>query len=156
MCWESKTKPEIRVADRDIPIFKVCKYHDSHSVRAYFQQYRYDLNKLYSSDGALDIDCEYCGFPFLMEFRIFTGFHSYDVDKTSVKDSTVCYYEVVTEIRGFRECLSYYAHLDKKSGKPIVRVDGYIPKGSNYAVNERGEYVSDCIVLTEIKEIDMN
>lgn len=147
MCWKSSEVPEIQKAPRDIPVFKVCRIKVEDGVKiitSYYMLKVYLLNKRYTKSTPLEF-----GFwdSFIFTFRnyyyINEGFHSYD---------KACYFN--------KNCIEYI--LRNKNGncldrynidEHIIIVNGYIPKGASYCVNDYGEYVSDEIELTDCEDI---
>lgn len=146
MCWLSNNKPAIKVAEENIPIFKICMKMLSKEdcVQSYYWEFVYHLNReydIFEEDGVNALD--YCQ---LLDnrYRIDVGFHSYGIN-------------VILRVNNNGDTMfvetprividSYY------KTKKVIRVNGYIPKGANYVTNEQGEYVSNKIVLTDIQEI---
>ena len=81
--------------------------------------------------------------------EIYKGFRSYSLNKT-YSDK---WYDIV---RVFKNESFIERILESNSNRIAeysygVVVFGYIPKGSAYALNEYGEYVSDSIILNKIE-----
>lgn len=53
MCWSNHLKIAVCVADKDIPIFKICHYFDNAFVSGYYTYFHYELNKVYKLEGEL-------------------------------------------------------------------------------------------------------
>lgn len=144
MCWtkrirRSEAKPEPLTAESNIPIFKILFYNSLNGtiISPYFD-FKYTLNTKYVHPLPLEIgnyiDCHtMCAF-----WRVNEGFHSYSTKCTVSKDI------VVELLNGMVHRYDYH-FLSR-------RVNGYIPAGAQYLLNEKGEYVSTEIVLTEIIE----
>ena len=139
MCWTTFKTPKRLIAEEDIPIFKVCveasRVTNSTVVCSYFKRYDYDLNKVYKLDGQLSLYIR------SKAIDIHWGYHSYleiecKFEKYPVFDQWAVMYKDSRYI-----CA--YEHF-------AVKVSGYIPKGSEYYVNEHGECVSNSICLTKI------
>ncbi len=141
MCWTTFESPERLIAEEDIPIFKVCveasEITDHAAVYSYFKQYPYKLDKVYKLDRRLSLDLRLKA----RAVDIYYGYHSYletecSFEKYPVFDQWAVMYKD-------SRYLCAYEHF-------AVKVSGYIPKGSEYYVNEQGECVSNSICLTKI------
>ena len=139
MCWITFKTTNKLIAEEDIPIFKVCvessRISDGTVVYSYFKYYCYNINEVYKLDSQILVynRSDYT--------EIYRGYHSYL--------ETECKFE---EYQPF----SRWIVMDKDSRnicayEPCaIKVSGYIPKGSEYYVNEYGECVSNSICLTKI------
>ena len=131
MCWKSKLMPQKLVAKRDIPIVKIlapnmCAY--------FFRGFQYDLNKRYLTK------LEKPKWNLLHDNYIINhGFHSYSKKVKMAIDED--YIHVFYPSCGvYMTVYSSVANI----------VNGIIPKGSHYYLNDDGEYVSDSIIITKI------
>ena len=132
MCWTTK-KPIVRlIAEKNVPVFKVCRSL-SGKICSFFKLYDYSLNLSYTQLEPLRIKAVN---------SIEEGFHSY---------SSQC----IAKIQGSVLCIKFenreifsYPYYDW-----VILVEGIIPKGSEYLINEHGECVSNSICLTEIKTL---
>lgn len=141
MCWTSK-KMKIKTARKNIPIWKVVlfdvmkrKYVSPIKGFYYIPCTRYSAQMTFSVD-------EYFGV--IMGHN---GFHSFS-------NKLYCTY-----LKGIEKLSIYKKGLF--SGEPIydfsndscntylVVAKGYLPKGTRYAINKRGEIISSSIVLDE-------
>ena len=136
MCWTSTREIKAKIAvDNNISIYKLVILLTDNLYSAY-KGFPYELNEEYS----LYAPC----FNILTKMFDFyqknVGFHSYhpEMTKTTEDSLFVNIYDENNEL------------LDRLYRKNIVRVNGYIPKGASYFLNDRGEYVSDKIYLTDI------
>ena len=133
MCWKSKLVPKRLVAKRDIPITKIlapnmCAY--------FFRGFQYDLHKQYLTElKEPRWDCV------LDKYIINHGFHSYSKKVKMAIDED--YIHVFYPSCGV--ALAVYSSVANI-------VNGIIPKGSHYYLNDDGEYVSDSIIITKIQE----
>jgi hypothetical protein len=129
MCWESHSIPELKIASEDIPVFKVVKKDHS----AYYQPfYYYSLNMVYTTNLGTPL-----GYIWMCQYQINEGFHSYSTEKCKVitlnGDSINTYISVLyNNIR-----------LDHYVNATVMKC--VIPKGAQYYLNNRGEYVSNKI-----------
>ena len=145
MCWMTNRIAILKVAEKDIPVFKILK-KDMTSV--YFH-WRYSLNIPYRSK----LDCLKTFFDSKGTLTVVEkGIHSYGLGQVklklvSSKEDTFPYilfgiYSNYNDIK-----------LDTFEVHDYAKIVGYIPQGSYYYLNEKGEYVSDTIVLTTVESI---
>lgn len=145
MCWIGEDVKQI--AKENIPIFKICCLIDGQIISLY-QKYPYNLNMPYYSE----IHIEETG---LIHYMITKGLHSYHpkvriwyaYDQYAIPKVRIWYAYNQYAIWGLHGTVMCTTDLN------IIKVIGYIPKGSVYYLNYRGEYVSDKLVLTEIANI---
>ena len=140
MCWITNKKLKFKIAKENIPIYKICRKEDD-KILSYFKHFEYRLGWLYETNFEVAVDTKMS--------EIYKGFHSYSLNKT--------YYEkryddiIVFKNESFFE-LIFNLNSNKLNNYSFgVVVSGYIPKGSAYALNEYGEYVSDSIILNKIE-----
>lgn len=138
MCWATNKKAVCEIAKEDIRIFKVCSpsaINPEVLISSYWG-FTYELNKVYSAKKELEVlSC----LNDICYSEVHEGFHSYASDCTILKNGIISIW-------------NSNKFLDSYNSDDVI-VYGYIPKGANYYLNERGEYVSDKICLTEIKTI---
>lgn len=127
MCWKSESIPRIMVAEEDISVFKVL-HPDMTSMYAGFV---YALNITYSTE--LDIPRG----KYVMQ----SGFHSYTYDVTLKWNHGRL---DIDDLMGIR--LDYFFTR-------AIRANCIIPEGSKYAVNERGEVISEKIKVIDVSYI---
>lgn len=142
MCWVTSKPPERLIAKENIPIFKVCAESAKiNTVNSYFKYYKYELNTIYKLNNKI-LTFIVTASTGTKHTCINAGYHSYLTGKCNfIKDSAGCI--SVTDAKG----LFLYSY-----GAYVIKVAGYIPKGSEYYINEQGECVSDSIYLTKIEE----
>ena len=140
MCWITNKKLKFKIAKENIPIYKICR-KENDKILSYFKCFEYKLCCIYETNFEV-------AFATKMS-EIYKGFHSYSQNKT--------YYEkryddiIVFKNESFFE-LIFNLNSNKLNNYSFgVVVSGYIPKGSAYALNEYGEYVSDSIILNKIE-----
>lgn len=140
MCWTTFKQPELKQATEPIPVFKILKK----DLTGIYYGFQYNLNEPYfmfleqpstSKIGNCSI--------------INRGIHSYHLDQVKLVPNNSFFL-----IRGFiiysdvaKVGLDIFVNIDK------VMVEGYIPKDTFYYINERGECVSNSIVLKTIKNV---
>lgn len=133
MCWLTykEENSKCKVATEDIPIYKILHT----TLQSIYRFHEYSLNKVYNETmvtHAYRIN--------VSTYSVTLGYHSYSPEMTYIK----CGLNGV-----FWVCESKGTRLDTFTYN-MIRVNGFIPKGSHYFLNEKGEYVSDSIVLTEV------
>lgn len=139
MCWESK-KLKVKTAKRDIPSWKVV-YSDESSYETecyalYHRTYSYLKGEIRHSRMHFD---------FINLILGHEGFHSY-----SKKLNPIITGEGIYIIK------KYFLGLRKKvielypNQRCIKIAEFCIPKGANYAINEKGEIISDTIIFKNI------
>ena len=145
MCWTTSIRPQLKIATENIPVYKIVDkiggFWFWSTFKSYYQNFIYKLHKIYSEKiGEICSDDE--------EFySIDKGIHSYH--NTFTKISVGKHGEIwIDESNG--DVIGYYF---QSSCRNVVKVQGYIPKGSKYYLNEYGEYVSEQIVLTKYNKI---
>ena len=143
MCWTTSIYPHIKLATENIPVYKIVDKTGGFwfwsTFSSYYYGFTYKLHKTYSEKlGAIhDLRTEL--------YAINEGIHSYH--NTLTKISTSKYGDKwVNDFNGY--ILDNYCRLGN-----VVKVQGYIPKGSKYYLNENGEYISEQIVLTKYNKI---
>lgn len=150
MCWESRSfNPQI--AEKDIPIFKICRIDQigPDFVEAIFFRRHYKLGKVYYSN-----DCPFSPIEGTGEytFLVYKAFHSYHPDMDliikNVSEGIFCFERHLNLYYNNNYTFRYTALNNR------VIVEGYIPKGTRYCLNEYGEYISDSICLEKASDID--
>lgn len=141
MCWRTKQNIFLRPIKTkgDIPIFKICRYiRNEDYILSFHQDFLYNLNKVYTLETPY-IDLNWT----TTTASIYEGFHSYITD-CKLYDNLVGHLYVM----GINaERIGCYPKSQ------VVKVFGYIPKGSTYYINENGECVSNLICLTKIERL---
>lgn len=143
MCWSTFKTANKLIAEENIPIFKVCvkasRLSDGTAVYSYFKYYRYKFNTVYKLTDKI-VTYNVIASTGAIHTCIDAGYHSYLTSKCSfVKDFTGR--ASVIDNKGLR----YFY------GEHALKASGYIPKGSEYYVNEQGECVSNSICLTKVE-----
>ena len=152
MCWRSRIKPVINVANKDIEVYKILFSSDGNDVGiSLITKYTYlkeEVNKMKNGNSlpvSFDIDETY---------NIDEGFHSYDgkckflFGKNFFEQEIFCLYDIA--------CTEKTIYKEKLITVPKSCVIGLfiIPSGSHYYENEDGEIVSDSIILKEMINIE--
>lgn len=140
MCWTTFEKtPKKLVAKEDILIFKVCvKSLKANEVCSYFKYHYYDINKVYILNDQIILD------KGTYSTNIYKGYHSYLETECKFEK-----YPVFDQWAVMNKNSRYICAYERYA----IKVSGYIPKGSEYYVNEQGECVSNAICLTKIEKL---
>ena len=149
MCWKSNSIKQL-ISDGKFKIFKICQIKSNNIIQSYyFDKFKYDLNKQYKTDTVImkkeDFDFSkrtLNPLEYSSEYYGFNGFHSYlNTCKCYELDGVLLVYDTPEII------LDLYS----KEYYNLIMVEGYIPEGSTYYINEHKEIISNSIVLTKIK-----
>lgn len=139
MCWIGDLK--IKKAEADIPVFKVMMYdpNEANSVTSYYFPTKYKIGELKESSiipGRRG--------PFTGLYTVNIALHSYNPLKVGVIRRNIG--------MGF-DVLSILYNNDRildNVPPSLLIIKGYIPKEACYCENEKGEFISDKLVMTEI------
>lgn len=140
MCWISK-KLKIKIARKDISIWKVVLFDVM--KRKYvspIKDFYYIPDTRYSTQMVFSVD-EYFG-----NINGYNGFHSFSnkLYYTYLKETG----KVVIYKKSFLSYVPIYS-FGSDSYTYLVIAKGYIPKGTRYAINKKGEIISNNIILNE-------
>lgn len=128
MCWTTYGIPSALIAEVDIPILKVGVEYENIMISPY-NKFLYELEKIYKMDRMRPIYS-------MSQCHIYEGFHSYDPRELQLYRE---FWGIIVAKGGLRqECYPAWMNIFK----------GFIPKGSHYYLNMRGELVSDGICIT--------
>jgi hypothetical protein len=136
MCWISEKPAILKIASEDIKVFKIVEKFENNIISVY-RGYEYKIGKLYETEIGLT---ETSSITF-----IHYGFHSYS-DKCKLDPNGTYFKQPAFRIMFKDICLDEFSCR----GLSYYKVDCIIPKGSQYYENDRGEIVSDKIILKEI------
>ena len=141
MCWTSK-KMKIKTSRKNIPIWKVVlfdvmkrKYVSPIKGFYYIPCTRYSAQMTFSVDEYFGVIMGHNGFHSFSSKLYYT--YSRDIEKVSVYKKGLFLGEPIHNFSND----SYDTYL--------VIAKGYLPKGTRYAINKRGEIISNSIVLNE-------
>ena len=130
MCWISKNKPILRIAEEDIPVKKVLRvvkdvhhFWEKHFYSPCFNVYEWTPGIIHEEEIGKVID-------------------------TPFSDYVIC--------EGLHSCANITLHKGQAySSRPMFIVyvnehifNAFIPKGSQYYLNEYGEYVSNQLCIS--------
>lgn len=133
MCWISMSKPELKVAEDNIPVTKIVGIRQN-VIRAYYKgEFKYSIGEIYHSKITLS--------PAWKCYRITEGFHSYE-SSCRITISKLFLYPFLT-VRLPLMLVQY--DMSSIDFFNLGIMSCIIPKGSKYYENENGEVVSDTI-----------
>ena len=150
MCWISKELKPL-TSDGNVKVFKVCKFKKNTLCGYWYDSFKYKLNKEYQTKITIE-------FNLLHDFyEGTTGFHSYDASLCKVKLRN--YVGIILLVykcgENYVDKLNFPSYsLSLLSETTSCLVEGYIPKGAQYHVNEYGEIISNKLVLEKIIPIE--
>lgn len=142
MCWRS-TKLDKQIATKNIKVFKVG-YVINGKLISYYRSYSYDFNQLYETDIN---PIRWPGGHYILN-----GFHSYDRKKCKCKKDKKTYtWDIYTFCSSspYSRIIPLASYSDENS-----IVECIIPKGSEYYENEKGEIISNQIIIKNLIPIN--
>lgn len=143
MCW-CNNKIDVRYASEDIPVWKLVLYENGIIKAYYHNQFVYVLNTIFKCD-LVSGECDLAfgiGEP---NYYVNEGFHSYSNEVGFQKLEFI--FVIISASKHFDILDSGIVCDDYRIMKCII------PKGSKYAINNKGEYVSDCIKPIAINKL---
>ena len=141
MCWQSNSK-NMQISDGNVKVKKICRFVNGNLCGYFYKDFTYALNTEYHDLLLvlyLDLEHAYVGTK---------GFHSYSADKCQI-----LYNQETRLFEIWKDSYSTMFNTFINFKKTVVVVEGYIPKGGVYHINEDGEIISNSIVLTRIQEL---
>lgn len=169
MCWIGK-ETDKRVSKEDTKVFKVLytkprgwcdldRRFTRYFLSPYYRFY-YVLNKLYESEVEVNKPLE------IVPYSQYDGI----VERRNIHKALHCYssemctwdwigYDLVTvkkKDRIFEQQLVNYPIVDNRNGEQCrvaAIVEGVIPAGTEYWLNDKGEIATSKLILREIKKI---
>ena len=143
MCWIG-TKTDKKIADRDIPVSKIV-YKKNNEFYSVYHHFKYELNKVYKTDLTC-CDCwansEYV--------TISIGFHCWKAN-TNIPTLTNTYYIISSNWTGNCKYIGLISINAKILPEcyDIAIIEGIIPKGSIYYINDMDDIVSESVMFTK-------
>ncbi len=141
MCWRSIKGGSNKIAEEDIPVFKVIYRLDSDNrLRAvYNSSFLYNTGVVYQEEPLKLIYYPYQGIYIVNE-----GFHSYSPECFI---QTTCTLVLIKTDSYILDCI--YRPYEGE----VLKANCIIPKGSEYCLNGQGEYVSNSIKIINTETI---
>ena len=145
MCWAARLEnANIQIADKDIEVYKVVYKADKKSCKSCVRGFMYEANTLYKMPSiGLKKSCMCITYSDISMIYIQEAYHSY----TKIQYTLSRIYEKDSIYTGKRIIFGNQLKeiiLDN----PYYVATFVIPKGSQYAVNWKGEIVSNQIIYT--------
>ena len=145
MCWIENTRSfDLQIADRDIEVYKIVSDASKLSCESLIQGFIYEANIRYEMD-AMELEESSFGSAFCPTDLIYItkAYHSYTkIRFTLKKPYSLC---SPPEYKGI---IAGNLLMPIRIDNPYYVATFVIPKGSQYAVNWKGEIVSNQIMYT--------
>lgn len=145
MCWmERLANVNIQIADKDIEVYKVVYKADKKSCKSCVQGFMYEANTLYKIPSIeLKKSYMYRTYSVINTIYVQESYHSY----TKIQPTLSRLYEK-NSIYKSRGIIFGNQLRTIKLDNPYYVATFVIPKGSQYAINLKGEIVSNQIIYT--------
>ena len=145
MCWIENTRSfDLQIADRNIEVYKIVSDANKLSCESIFQEFIYKTNIRYGMD-AMELEKSSFNSAFCPTDLIYIGkaYHSYTkIRFTLKKPYSLC---SMPEYKGI---IAGNLLMPIRIDNPYYVATFVIPKGSQYAINWKGEIVSNQIIYT--------
>ena len=146
MCWIEDTKSfDLQIANRDIEVYKIVSDADKLSCKSIIQGFIYEANIGYAMD-AMELEESSLGGAFCTIANLIyitKAYHSYTkIRFTLKKPYSLC---SPPEYKGI---IAGNLLMPIRIDNPYYVATFVIPKGSQYAINWKGEIVSNQIIYT--------
>lgn len=130
MCWTTSITPQSKLAEEDIPVFKIV----GRRLQAYYRVFQYSIGEVFQTEISVPM------YSPCKVFYIDKGFHSYSNQECKTAITEILSEPIITVFHVFHSGLY---RLDSYIDACILEC--VIPKGSIYYLNHKGEYVSNKI-----------
>lgn len=153
MCWSSK-KAIAKIANEDIECFKLMLQDESNIIYSFYEEFIYELNKLYKTDIELIKTNKNTYNVILQGFHSYSNKVKYEINNINFNNTVKLYIFTDKTRINLTNIYAKYSYLLAK-GMParLVIANCVIPKGSTYYINENEEIVSNQIMIKSIKEL---
>ena len=145
MCWiELKENVNIQIADKDIEVYKVVLEADRQSCKSCVQSFMYEANTLYKMPS-IELKKTSISSTFYITDLIYItkAYHSYTKIRFTLKKPYSPYSR-----HEYKGIIAGNLLMPIRIDNPYYVATFIIPKGSQYAVNCRGEIISNQIIYT--------
>ena len=145
MCWvERLTDVDIQITDKDIEVYKVVLEADKKSCKSCVQGFMYEANTLYKIPSIeLEKSYMYRTYSVLSVIYVQKAYHSY----TKIQHTLSRIYEKGSIYKG-KGIIVGNQLAPIRLDNPYYVATFIIPKGSQYAINWKGEIISNQIIYT--------
>ena len=145
MCWIENTRSfDLQIADRDIEVYKIVSDASKLSCKSLIQGFIYEANIGYAMD-AMELEESGLGDAFCNANLIYItkAYHSYTKIRFTLKNPCSPYSK-----HEYKGIIAGNLLMPIRIDNPYYVATFVIPKGSQYAVNWKGEIVSNQIMYT--------
>ena len=145
MCWIENTRSfDLQIANRDIEVYKIVSDASKLSCKSLIQGFIYEANIGYIMD-AMELEESGLSDTFCNANLIYItkAYHSYTKIRFTLKKPCSPYSK-----HGYKGIISGNLLIPISIDNPYYVATFVIPKGSQYAVNWKGEIVSNQIMYT--------
>lgn len=141
MCWiENIKKLNLQIADRDIEVYKIVSDANKLSCESLIQGFAYKANIGYVMDAMELESSTFCNVNLIY---ITKAYHSYTKIRFTLKKS----YDPCSTPE-YKGIIAGNLLMPIRIDNPYYVATFVIPKGSQYAINWKGEIVSNQIIYT--------
>ena len=145
MCWIEDTKSfDLQIANRDIEVYKIVSDASKLSCKSLIQGFIYEANIGYAMD-AMELEESGLSDTFCNANLIYItkAYHSYTKIRFTLKKPCSPYPK-----NGYKGIIAGNLLMPIRIDNPYYVATFVIPKGSQYAINWKGEIVSNQIMYT--------
>lgn len=145
MCWIGDIRSfNLQIANRDIEVYKIVSDTGKLSCKSLIQGFVYKVNIKYAMD-AMELEESSLGGTFCIANLIYItkAYHSYTKIRFTLKKPYNPYSK-----HGYKGIIAGNLLIPIRIDNPYYIATFVIPKGSQYAVNWKGEIVSNQIIYT--------
>lgn len=145
MCWiENIKKLDLQIANRDIEVYKIVSDASKQFCKSIIQGFTYKANIRYEMD-AMELEESSFDSAFCLTDLIYItkAYHSYTKIRFTLKKLYNPYLE-----HGYKGIIAGNLLMPIRIDSLFYVATFVIPKGSQYAVNWKGEIVSNQIIYT--------
>ncbi len=145
MCWIENIKSlDLRIADKDVEVYKIVSDANKLSCKSIIQEFTYKANIRYEMD-AMELEETNLGSAFCTAdlIRITKAYHSYTKIRFTLKKPCDPYSK-----HEYKGIVAGNLLMPIRIDNPYYVATFVIPKGSQYAINWKGEIVSNQIIYT--------
>lgn len=145
MCWIENIKNlDLQIADKDIEVYKIVSDADKQSCKSIIQEFIYKVDIRYEI-SAMKLIATSLSSPFGTTDSIYIekAYHSYTKIRFTLKKP----YEPNSDFV-YKGIIAGNLLMPIRIDNPYYMATFVIPKGSQYAINWKGEIVSNQIIYT--------
>ena len=143
MCWIG-TKTDKKIADRDIPVSKIV-YKKDNEFYSVYHHFKYELHKTYKTT-LTGCDC----WAYVDLLTISTGFHCW---RANINTPTITnnYYIIDSNWTDHYKYIGINSIIARilPEHYDLAIIEGIIPKGSMYYINNIDDIVSESVMFTK-------